>query len=29
MPATVDEEKCTGCEICEDECPNQAISLPE
>jgi len=29
MPAIVDEEKCTGCGICEDECPNQAISLPE
>lgn len=27
MPATVDKEKCTGCESCVEECPTDAISM--
>ena len=27
MAAKVDEEKCTGCESCVEECPNEAISI--
>jgi len=27
MPAKVDEEKCTGCEACVEECPSEAISM--
>jgi len=27
MPAKVDEQKCTGCEACVEECPNEAISM--
>ena len=27
MAAKVDEEKCTGCETCVEECSNEAISL--
>ena len=27
MPAKVDEGKCTGCEICVVECPNEAIKM--
>ena len=27
MPAKVDEQKCTGCESCVEECPSNAISL--
>ncbi|MHC4271377.1 MAG: indolepyruvate ferredoxin oxidoreductase subunit alpha [Planctomycetota bacterium] len=27
MPAKVDNEKCTGCETCVDECPAEAISM--
>jgi Fe-S-cluster-containing hydrogenase component 2 len=27
MPAKVDEEKCTGCETCVEECPSEAISM--
>jgi len=27
MPAKVDVEKCTGCETCVGECPNEAISM--
>jgi ferredoxin len=29
MPAKVDNEKCTGCETCVDECPSEAISMAE
>jgi len=29
MPAKVDNEKCTGCETCVDECPSDAISMAE
>jgi ferredoxin len=29
MPAKVDEEKCTGCESCVEECPSEAISMAE
>ncbi|MHC4266269.1 MAG: indolepyruvate ferredoxin oxidoreductase subunit alpha [Planctomycetota bacterium] len=29
MPAKVDNEKCTGCETCVDECPADAISMAE
>ncbi|MCK4819452.1 4Fe-4S binding protein [bacterium] len=27
MAAKVDEEQCTGCETCVEECPNEAITL--
>lgn len=27
MPTKVDVEKCTGCETCVSECPNEAISM--
>jgi ferredoxin len=27
MPAKVDKEKCTGCEICVPECPSEAIKM--
>jgi ferredoxin len=27
MAAKVDKEKCTGCAICVDECPVEAIKL--
>ena len=27
MVAKVDEEECTGCGTCVDECPQEAISL--
>jgi Fe-S-cluster-containing hydrogenase component 2 len=27
MPATVDKDKCTGCESCVEECPSGAISM--
>ncbi len=27
MPAKVNEEKCTGCESCVEECPSEAISM--
>ncbi|MDY6966447.1 MAG: 4Fe-4S binding protein [Halobacteriota archaeon] len=27
MPAVVDEDECVGCEVCVDECPNEAISM--
>lgn len=29
MPAKVDEEKCTGCESCVEECPSEAISMAD
>ena len=29
MAAIVDEEKCTGCGICEDECPQEAITVDD
>jgi len=29
MPAKVDNEKCTGCETCVEECPSEAISMVE
>ena len=27
MPAIVDKDTCTGCEICVDSCPVEAISM--
>jgi ferredoxin len=27
MPAKVDKDKCTGCELCVDECPSEAINM--
>ena len=27
MPAVVDKDECTGCGLCVDECPSEAISL--
>ena len=27
MPAKIDNEKCTGCESCVEECPSEAISM--
>jgi ferredoxin len=27
MAATVDKEKCDGCESCVEECPSEAISM--
>jgi len=27
MTAKIDEEKCTGCESCIEECPVEAISM--
>jgi len=27
MPAKIDQEKCTGCESCVDECPSEAINM--
>ena len=27
MPAKVDENKCTGCESCVEECPSEAIKM--
>ncbi len=29
MPAKVDEEKCTGCESCIEECPSEAIKMDD
>ena len=29
MAAEVDKEKCTGCALCEDECPQEAITVAE
>ena len=29
MAATVDKEKCDGCESCVEECPSEAISMVE
>jgi len=29
MPAKVDNEKCTGCGTCVDECPSEAISMKD
>ena len=27
MPAIVDNEKCTGCKSCIEECPSEAIKM--
>jgi ferredoxin len=27
MPAKVNKKKCTGCELCVEECPSEAISM--
>jgi ferredoxin len=29
MPSVVDRDECTGCGLCVDECPSEAISLDE
>ncbi len=29
MAAKIDKEKCTGCGICVDACPQEAISLKD
>jgi ferredoxin len=29
MPAKVDNEKCTGCESCVEECPSEAIKMAD
>lgn len=29
MAAKVDEEKCTGCESCVEECPTEAINMAD
>jgi ferredoxin len=29
MAAKVDNDKCTGCETCVDECPSDAIKMAE
>ena len=29
MPAKVDPEKCTGCGVCVDECPADAIEMKD
>lgn len=29
VAAKVDKEKCTDCGTCVEECPNDAISVPE
>ncbi len=29
MPAKVNNEKCTGCETCVEECPSEAISMAD
>lgn len=29
MPASVDPEKCTGCETCIDSCPLDAIAMQD
>ncbi|MBU4272460.1 MAG: 4Fe-4S binding protein [Planctomycetes bacterium] len=29
MPAVVDSEKCTGCELCVDSCPVDAIEMKD
>jgi NAD-dependent dihydropyrimidine dehydrogenase PreA subunit len=28
MAAKIDEEKCTECGACVEDCPNEAIALP-
>ena len=29
MAAIVDKEKCTGCSVCADECPVEAITVDD